>query len=259
MAAGLLAPGVRLSPSHLAREIGISHIPVREAITQLKSEGLVIHHPHRGAFVRTMERQELIELIEMRTVLECHTARQAAKSIRAEQLLELDARWQDLRCLAEAFNVPPGTDLRDQLRDWLLGDLAFHMVLLRAAGNRHVLRVLNETRVMTQMFGYRTDHPGAWADPAGFAEKNLAVHQAVYDAVRQRDPKAARRAMIVHMRLARNNILSRFDWLHRQSEIERSLAEEFPDSMRDLVSGMQDGLSTESAPQGAMPGNSPVF
>ena len=71
---GGLPAGVRLSPTALAREIGISHIPVREAITQLQSEGLVVHFAHRGTFVKGMDRQELVDMIEIRSVLECYAA-----------------------------------------------------------------------------------------------------------------------------------------------------------------------------------------
>ena len=61
--------------------------------------------------------------------------RQAARRISVTQLEDLDQRFAELRQLAEAFDVPPGTDLREHLARWLLGDLAFHMSIFRAAGN----------------------------------------------------------------------------------------------------------------------------
>jgi DNA-binding GntR family transcriptional regulator len=239
LAAGSLAAGVRLSPAALAREIGVSHIPVREAISQLESDGLVVHVAHRGAFVKGPDRQELVDLIELRAIIECHAAGRAATRIGGPLLDELEDRWQTLCKLAEAFRVPPGSDLAEPLGQWLLGDLAFHMALLRAAGNRRAIKVIEDTRVMTQMFGYRTDSPAAWASPAAFGEANLRVHRDVYEAVRRRDPKAARRAMAVHMRRAGKNLLARFDWLQRQGDAERARAGDFPDSMRRLVLGIQ--------------------
>jgi len=133
LAEGALPAGVRLSPAALAREIGVSHIPVREAISQLRSEGLIVHMAHRGAFVKGADRQDLVDLIELRTVLECHAAARAAPRISAAQVEELQERSEALCRLAEAFRVPPGTDLREPLGQWLLGDLALHTVLLRAA------------------------------------------------------------------------------------------------------------------------------
>lgn len=237
--AGELPAGGRISAAALAQEMGISHIPVREAISQLRSEGLINYESHRGAFARTMSRPELVDLLEFRAVLEGHAVAQAARRISPQQLRELDARWSELCRAAEAFEVPPGTDLRGALRTWLLSDLAFHLVLLRAAGNRHALQAIENARVMTQMFGYRTDTPATWAQPATQYRQNLQVHQSIYEAVCQRDPKAARRAMVAHMRQTRRNILARFDWLERQSTRDQRLTEEFPDSMREAVHELQ--------------------
>lgn len=249
MVSGSLLPGARLSPAHLARDLGISHIPVREAISQLSTEGWVVHLAHKGAFVRRIERQELVDLIEMRSIMECHGASKAARHISKTQLAELDTRWEELcRIAAEFKQLPPGTDLRELLGEWLLADLSFHMVLLKAAGNRHVMRVMNEARMMTQMFGYRTDHPAAWTNPPSFAESNLAVHRAVYEAVRAQDAKAAKRAMLQHMKLARKNLLARFDWMQRQSDLAQAGAVEFPESMRELVDGLQQRMMTDLPP-----------
>jgi DNA-binding GntR family transcriptional regulator len=236
---GGLRPGVRLSPTALAREIGISHIPVREAITQLQSEGLVLHVAHRGTFVKGMDRQELVDTMEIRMVLECHAAAKAARQISASQLEDLNAKWARLCEIAKAFDVPPGTNLRDLLAQWLLADLAFHVSIFKAAGNARALHVLQDTRSLTQMFGRRTDHPAAWANPTAFAQENLRVHQGVYEAICRHDSKAARSAMKVHMRVARKNVLARYDWLKRQGSLEEKFAEEFPDSMRDAVRSMQ--------------------
>ncbi len=236
---GGLSPGVRLSPTAIAREIGISHIPVREAISQLQSEGLVLHVAHRGSFVKGLDRQDLVEVMEIRTVLECHAAANAARRISAAQLQDLNGKWACLRELANAFDVPPGSSLRDVLAQWLLADLEFHLSIFKAAGNARAIRVLQDTRSLTQMFGRRTDHPAAWANPRGFANENLRVHQDVYDAICRHDPKGARRAMAAHMRMARKNVLARYDWLQRQGTVEKSYSDEFPDSIRDAVREIQ--------------------
>lgn len=236
---GAFPAGARLSPTALAREIGVSHTPIREAISLLQSEGLVVHSAHRGAFVKEANRQDLVDLIEMRAILECQAAALAARRISPAQLRELEEAWHGLRQVAARFDVPPGTDPRELLQEWLLTDLVFHMVLVRAAGNQHVIRVIEDLRIMTQMFGYRSDPPAAWADPAAFAAENLRVHRDVYEAVHRHDAKAARRAMLVHMRRARKNLLIRFDSLRRQDGVSNSLIADFPDSMRDRIRNIQ--------------------
>jgi DNA-binding GntR family transcriptional regulator len=243
---GRLSTGARLSPTALAREIGMSHTPVREAISQLQSEGLVVHTAHRGAFVKQPTRHELIEIIEIRTTLECAAAAQAARRITHEQLQELNERWQDLCRALEEYGEPRDRDLDDLGAKWHLADLQFHMVLLRAAGNRLAMRVIEDNRIMTMMFGYRTDSPQTAANRMAARDKNLQVHRDIYEALCRRDPKAARQAMAVHMRRARKSLLARFDWLQRPDELERDLLRDFPDSLREAVRAIERGDQTKN-------------
>jgi DNA-binding GntR family transcriptional regulator len=242
VATGSFSAGERIYPAELAREIGTSLIPVREAIGQLQSEGLIVHKPRRGIFVKEIERRDLVDLVEFRTTLECAAAANAARRITAAQLSELDQRWQDLCRAVKPFDVPPGTkltNLQQLLQEWHLVDLAFHMLLFRAAGNCRAIRAVEDTHVMIRMFGQRVDNPTAWADPASYTAKNLQVHRDVYEAVRRHDPKAARRAMSIHMRRAGKNLLARFDWLQRHSDAGEPRTDDFPDSMRESVRDIQ--------------------
>lgn len=243
VASGAVSAGERLYPAILAQEIGVSLIPVREAIGQLESEGLIIHKPRGGIFVRKIERRDLVDLVEFRSTLECAAASAAAKRISPAQLLELDRCWNELRRAAKAFDVLLGDKLDNlsrALQDWHLVDLDFHMLLFRAAGNRRAIRAIEESQVMIQMFGHRIDDPAAWADPAKFAADNLYVHQDVYQAVRRRDARAARRAMGVHMRRAGKSMLARFDWFQRHKDVAKAEAEDFPRSMEESVREVQN-------------------
>ena len=242
---GILSAGDRLSPAALAREIGVSHIPVREAISQLQSEGLVVQLPRRGAFVKTPDRAELVELVELRGVLECHAAARAARRIKDTELDELEGRLNQLRELSDEIRSASANDLLPPLGRWMLTDLAFHMVLLRAAGNRRIVKVIEDTHVMTHMFGYRADHPGGWADMSAFVADNYAVHRDVYTAVRRHDVEAARHAMAVHMARARKNTLARFDWVHQPHDADDPLVSDFPDSLRQIVRDIERRSSEE--------------
>ncbi len=239
LTSGNFSAGQRLSPAALAQDIGVSPIPVREAISQLHSEGLVVQIPQRGAFVREPDREELAELIELRGVLECNAAARAARRIGGAELDELEDRLKTLHDLVDEFAASEEKDVLAPLGRWMLADLVFHMVLLRAAGNRRIIKVIEETHIMAQMFGYRSDYPEAWANLPTFFQENYKVHNDIYAAVRRHNPKAARRAMAVHMRRARKNILARFDWLHQQPDADSPLVRDFPDSMRRLVRDIQ--------------------
>jgi DNA-binding GntR family transcriptional regulator len=212
---GAIATGERVSASALAREIGVSHIPVREAISQLQSEGLIVHRAHQGAFVKGANREELVDVIEVRTLLESHAAASAARNASARQIEELDERWKAICVSAEGITRADLAGIQDALKQFLNADLEFHMTILRSAGNRRAIQVIQDLRVMTYMFGYRNDDPLLMSDPAAFVARNLRVHGDIYEAVRRRDAKAAKKAMAIHMRQAGKTVLARFDRLTR--------------------------------------------
>src|SRR5579864_4506652 len=75
---GRLEPGARLKEEELARELGISRTPVREALLVLQAEGLIVAEPNRGASVRRHDAEDLHDLYQLRALLEGHAARRAA-------------------------------------------------------------------------------------------------------------------------------------------------------------------------------------
>lgn len=255
MSSGGLSAGDRLSPAALAKEIGVSHIPVREAISQLQSEGLVDQLPRRGAFVRQPTREELVELIELRKTLECNAAAQAARRIGDVEIANLEKNLSDLKgllketdgTLAVGTSKSKKADRRphdvesflEYFARWQFIDLNFHMTILRAARNRWVVKVLEDTNVMTRMFGYRSDHPKSWSNLETFTLENYKVHREIFSAIRSHDPKAARRAMSAHMRRAKRNMLARFDWLHEQTQRSEAEVKDFPQSFRERISEAQ--------------------
>ena len=95
--AGTLKPGDRLTEADLARRLGLSRTPVREAIRQLESDGLVTHVPRVGAAMRKLDYREVSELYEMRAVLEATAARFAARAASDIELTELETINDEMR------------------------------------------------------------------------------------------------------------------------------------------------------------------
>jgi DNA-binding GntR family transcriptional regulator len=122
---GRLEPGRRLKEEELARELGISRTPVREALLVLQAEDLVVATPNRGATVRVHDAKDLMEQYELRALLEGFAARRASERITKEEvelLRESCLRFDGLR---------PDEDLRGVVRE----NLFFHHSILSVAAS----------------------------------------------------------------------------------------------------------------------------
>ena len=91
IATGVYAPGIRLDESELAEEFGVSRTPVREALIQLASGGLIDMRPRRGAVVAQIDPQRLVEMFEVMAELEAMCGRLAARRISPDEETALKA------------------------------------------------------------------------------------------------------------------------------------------------------------------------
>ncbi len=139
---GTFKPGDRLNESHLAREFNSSRIPVREALSQLQEQGLVMSLERRGMFVIKLSETEVQQINSMRIILEA----EAMKLARANMTPEIMAELQDLVAQMDAWEGP--------LADAAALDRRFHAVIWRAAGNPYLERTLDS--LTTSLFAHKT-------------------------------------------------------------------------------------------------------
>jgi DNA-binding GntR family transcriptional regulator len=83
---GTLEPGARIQQHALASELGVSHVPLREAIQRLEAEGFLAVHPRRGAFVMPLSIEDISEIFELRAMLEGRALRASIPALTSEQL-----------------------------------------------------------------------------------------------------------------------------------------------------------------------------
>lgn len=180
---GTLAPGARLRETDLADRLGISRTPVREAIRQLETDGLVIHLPRQGATIRSLDHAEVVELYEMRAVLEGTAARLAARAASDIELAELAA------LNAELERAPVGDAARELNR-------VFHRTLIDAARNRFLIKSMSALQKTLLILG-----PTTLGDPDR-ARRAVTEHAAVLAALQSRDGAGAEAAMRAHVEAA---------------------------------------------------------
>lgn len=177
---GRLLPGDRLRETELAERLGVSRTPVREALRQLEVDGLVAHVPRQGATIRRLEYAEVMELYEMRAVLEGTAARLAARAAAPIELEELKAINEDLSKAADAGEA------------FRLNRL-FHAALLDAAKNRFLRNSMMSLQKALMILG-----PTTLAESDRF-ENAVEEHEAILKALNNRDGMEAERRMRAHI------------------------------------------------------------
>lgn len=123
---GLLAPGEKLHQEELARSLGISREPIRSAILQLASDGLVVVHPHRGATVSALSIERIREIYDLRILLESYAIRLGISAMTPDRLALLE---RIASRLDRAKRSPASVRLRTEFYD-VLYDRERHPVLV---------------------------------------------------------------------------------------------------------------------------------
>jgi len=136
--AGEFVPGQMLRQEILAKRLGVSRVPLREALQRLESEGQVILHPRRGFAVASLDLEEIEEIFQLRILLEERAAYHSTRARTAShtaQLYELLKKMDD-RTSGD----------REKLAEWCRYNSDFHDILLCAGKHRHISRVARSLR-----------------------------------------------------------------------------------------------------------------
>jgi len=240
IAGGFLPAGSQVSELSLAKEIGISRTPVREAIRRLALEGLVEQVPRYGTIVRTPDRQELAELYEVREALESYAAAEAARRITPDDLQVLAALVRRMRAVGYQLRRSGSAALDGTgLKRFLAADMGFHMVLIRAGGNRRMMKIVADTQVLTRIFGFRRQ-----THDLAIVARTCRLHGRIVRAVRQRDRGAARTWMARHIRLSKRQTLEAFD--QTQTDAGGVVPLALPDDVQEELNRLEIELNRET-------------
>lgn len=179
---GRLAPGQALREVEVARQLGVSRGPVREAFQRLIQEGLLEAHPARGVFVPQLTAGDIADLYLARGAVETTAARLLASSGGAEAMAELSAALAELE-------AAPGDDWNELANL----DLHLHEVLVRSTGSKRLARMFGTLAAETRlcMVALESFYPER-ADL-------VAEHAEIVAAIRERDAAAATRLLDRHM------------------------------------------------------------
>jgi DNA-binding GntR family transcriptional regulator len=179
---GRIKPGERIVETRIAREFGVSQAPVREALRDLELLGFVVTSAFRSTQVREVSHEERAEIYPIRAALEGLAARAAATRLDEAGLQHLEELIQAMRDAAA----------RDDKQATIDADIAFHLYIVEASGNRLLKQFWESMRLPLTTFVTVT-----------FSHWPLSIlaerHVPLLDALRSRDPATAEAAMRAHL------------------------------------------------------------
>lgn len=188
--------GGRLNESDIADRLHVSRGPVREALAQLKQEGVVTMSWHRGAFIMQLSEKDVRELYSLRTVLEVFAIQEAAATATPA---DFDVLSRILASMSKAID-----DQNDF--EMIQLDIQFHDGLYRAANHHRLYHAWSSIRSQVLLSLLVKRH----ASNEYYLDKVIAEHQQLFDVVRSRDADACERAIREHLSATYDRLITSF-------------------------------------------------
>jgi len=240
---GAMRGGQRVSDYSVAKAVGVSRTPVREAMSQLATEGFLEQVPKHGFFVKVLSRKELEELFDIRVLLEGYAVARATGAVSAKGLVALDGLCAEMKTIIDEMravkNLAPGDAI---VRRQILNDVAFHLTIIRSAEIPRVLRMVSDLRLLTQLFS--SNNAERWlADPIPPLLETWEEHRSIVKAILDRDARLARERMEAHLELGKKRALALHDQKVAGADDEERAA---PSQMMRLIRQMEaEGTNDE--------------
>ncbi|QCO56533.1 GntR family transcriptional regulator [Pseudorhodobacter turbinis] len=187
---GRLKAGARLSEKKFADSLGVSRTPVREAIAQLVSEGLAVRSAGGTPVVNSISLNDIMEILHVRSLLECEAARKAALSAQPKDEL------LSLKSIISGFLTGP----RPSAEDHTAIDMQLHSAIARLANSKLLTELIDGLKIKTRMY-----------DQGSLPDRMIPgchEHIALIDAILDQDPDSAASLMKAHLANARFSIIS---------------------------------------------------
>jgi DNA-binding GntR family transcriptional regulator len=184
---GRIPPGTKLVEREVASQLGVSRAPVREALTELEKEGLIVSRAG-GRYVIKLTQEDVRELYQVRFVLEKLAVELAVRNNTPENCARLDRALQEMRAAVAEH---------DRARH-VEADVEMHWLVWQQAGNRHLLRMLSSMIGPVFMFVANNANAFNWED-------TLALHEQMVQSINAGDADAATAGINRHL----NNALQR--------------------------------------------------
>jgi len=187
-----IKPGSRLSELKIAKQMGISRTPVREAIHKLSSEGFVELLPNQGITISKISVKDLEEVLNIRSVLDGLAARLAARKIKSKDINKLETIIEEMKAKSAEKNIPRYIDLSSQ----------FQGIILKLTGNKRLEKIRSNLNDLSFRFSAQSlEVPGRF-------DISIQEHEQILEALKKGDEENAYKSSEIHVQNVLKNIIN---------------------------------------------------
>lgn len=187
-----LTPGTKLLEVKIAKQMGVSRTPIREAIRELAAEVFVKMSPNQGVIVSIASIEDIQEVLQIRSVLEGLAARLATKVINGEEIKELEKYIEQMEYYANKDNALAFSEM----------DVKFHELILNICRNNRLIQIRKNLSDQAHRYRIRS------LSIPGRLKHSLKEHQEIVKALKRKDSEQADRLSQKHIKNVLKNILA---------------------------------------------------
>jgi len=227
LATGELRAGQPISEPALAKELGISRTPIREALGRLANEGILERGSNRRLAVVKLTREDIVDLYELREALEVYAVGKVARQrVQPAEIERLQRSAQSILELRDELQRTGKPELdQEQMHRFIVKDLGFHTMLIRMARNVRILKTVNETRLLIRVFSMRRQ-----VHNISLLEQIYQAHSETVRAIAEQNPEQAMHLISQHIQTSLQERLDEYDLWEIESSVRQSIPYFFADS-----------------------------
>lgn len=203
-------PGFRLNVAKLSRELGVSRTPVWEAMRRLEQERVIKTIPNRGVFMATISFERILDLMEVRGLLDRFAGRLACKRANKRMIHRL------AQCLPDQLLAIEKSDLSS----YYLADNEFHRIIYEASGNSYLMELFESISL------HMLPRPHPFHSMASWSRQTLSVyqmHKEVIEGLINRDPERVESALLRHTEIIISYVKEQMRATTQREKIVRSM------------------------------------
>jgi DNA-binding GntR family transcriptional regulator len=189
---GDIKPGEQLKQEQIAKHLGISRMPVREALSQLESEGLIQNIPYKGCVVNRFTSEDIREIYQIRKVLESYANELAAKNMTDEDIERLEALMAKMKACVEAHDI----------ESYASFDREFHQAIFENSQNKRLKQIIVTIWKSFPLYL-------AYSIPRRI-QRSFDEQSRIVEAIRRHDPKGAARLARVQIETVYKEMVPHF-------------------------------------------------